>query len=70
MYVSVSGSPKCVSCVPVRRSARGLKKDSCCGDGVACRSSPRRTGVFGCSDVSRVCSHCGVPWYVWVSILV
>jgi hypothetical protein len=70
VYVGVRGSPNRLSCVSVMKSARGLCKDSCCGDGVACKSPPSRTGVCVCSVVRRVCSHCRVSWYVWASILV
>ena len=55
VYVGVRGSPKCSSRVSVMRSARGLEQESCCGEGVACRSPPSRTGVcvcvFGCEKV-------------------
>ncbi len=55
--MGVSGSPTWVSSVCVRRSARGLWYESCCDEGVACMSSPRRTDVFGCSIVRKVWSH-------------
>ena len=60
-YVGVWGSSRWWSCVCVMKSARGLWKDVG-GDGVACRSPPSRTGVWECSDVSRVCSHFKVSW--------
>ncbi len=55
--VGVSAFPTWVSSVCVRRYARGLWYESCCGEGVACVSPPRRTGVFGCSIVRKVWSH-------------
>ena len=53
VYVGVRGSPKCFRCVFVRRSARGLEKDTWCGEFVAYRSPPSRTGACACSDVKR-----------------
>ncbi len=55
--VGVSGFPTWVSSVCERKSARGLCYASCFGEWVACRSPPRRTGVFGCSVVRKVRSH-------------
>ena len=70
VYVGVRGSPRCCSCVSAMKSARGLWKEWCWGNGVACRSPPSRTGVCLCSVVRRVCSHCRVSRYVWLSDLV
>ncbi len=47
VYVGVSGSPTCVRSVSARRSARDLRKEAGCGEGLAWRSPPRRAGVFG-----------------------
>ena len=57
VYVGVSESPTGVSSVSARRSAGNLWKEAWCGEGVACRSPPRRAGVFGSSIVSRVWSQ-------------
>ncbi len=53
VYVGVRGFPRCLRCMFVMRSARGLEKESCRGEFVACRSPPSRTGVCACSDVRR-----------------
>jgi hypothetical protein len=60
MKLGVSGSPTCANDVYVRKSAKSLYKDSWCGEEVAYISSPRRTGVLGCSTISRVWSQCNV----------
>ena len=70
MKVGVSGFPKCVSDVSIRKSARGLYKEFECGEGGARRSPPRRTGALGCSIVSRMWIQCRVSMYVWFSSLI
>ncbi len=60
MKIGMCGSPKCARDVSVIKSASGLSNELFCGEGVVCRSPPRRTGVLECSIVSRLWSHCRV----------
>ena len=57
VFIGVSGSPTGVSNVSARKSARDLWKEAWRGEGVAWKSPPRRAGVLGCSNVSRVWSQ-------------
>ncbi len=55
--VGMSGSPTWMRSVWVRKSDKGLWYESWFGEDVACKSPPRRTGVFGLSMVRMMRSH-------------